>query len=54
MFKNTMMPTCRESTGVFTIALAPNPINMDFSSLCVGVLGGGGGGVHCKQQILIE
>ena len=34
------------STGVWTSDLDPNPSSIDFSTLCVGVFGGGGGGVH--------
>ena len=36
--------------GVWISDFEPNPANMDFSTLWVGVFGGGGGGVHLKTE----
>lgn len=40
--------TSGDSIGDFTYDFAPNPDKKLFSILWVGVLGGGGGGVHWK------
>ena len=54
IFQSSFLLTSGEVIGVWISDFDPNPDSMDFSVLRVGVLGGGGGGVHLnKYQINI-
>ena len=52
--KKKRLLTSGLSIGVRISELDPNPDSMDFSTLCVGVLGGGGGGVHFKIKAVFS